>query len=122
MDYYRLSVKNLLVAYDDLDLGPGTIRLKQGGGHGGHNGLRDIFRHLDDTDFLRLRIGIGHPGIRDAVTPYVLSRAPAQQETLIMRSIDNALNVMPDLLAGNVSRAMKDLHTEVSDSESASDN
>ena len=111
VDYYRVPVENLLVAYDDLDLPPGTIRLKQGGGHGGHNGLRDIFRHMDSTDFMRLRIGIGHPGFKDAVTGYVLSRAPAEEEKLIMGSIGDAIAVMPDLLTGNFSKAVKQLHT-----------
>ena len=111
VDYYRVPVENLLIAYDDLDLPPGTIRLKKGGGHGGHNGMRDIFRHLDNTDFMRLRIGIGHPGFKDAVTGYVLSRATAGQEQLIMQSVGDAIAVMPDLLAGNVSKATKDLHT-----------
>jgi PTH1 family peptidyl-tRNA hydrolase len=111
MDYYKVPSANLLIAYDELDLPPGTSRLKQGGGHGGHNGIRDIFRHLDDTGFLRLRIGIGHPGNKDAVTAYVLSRASAEQEQLIRRSIDDALSVMPDLLAGNLAKATKDLHT-----------
>ena len=111
VDYYRVSEENLLIAYDDLDLPPGTVRLKMGGGHGGHNGMRDIFRHLDRTDFMRLRIGIGHPGFKDAVTGYVLSRAPAEQEKSIMHSIGDAIAVMPDLLKGNVSKATKDLHT-----------
>ena len=111
MDYFRIDSGNLLVAYDELDLPPGTARLKQGGGHGGHNGMRDIFRHLDSTDFLRLRIGIGHPGVRDAVTAYVLSRASSEQENLIMHSIGDAVSVMPDLLQGNLAKAMKDLHT-----------
>ena len=111
LDYYKLSAENLLIAYDDLDLPPGTARLKKGGGHGGHNGLRDIFRHLDNTDFLRLRIGIGHPGFKDAVTGYVLSRPPADQEQKIRHSIGDAIAVMPDLLAGNVSKATKELHT-----------
>ena len=111
MDYYRITAENLLVAYDELDLPAGTIRLKRGGGHGGHNGMRDIFRHLDSTDFMRLRIGIGHPGFKDAVTGYVLSRPSAGQEQLMMHSIGDAVSVMPDLLAGNVSKATKDLHT-----------
>lgn len=111
MDYYRIGTEDMMVAYDELDLPPGTARLKQGGGHGGHNGMRDIFRHLDNTDFLRLRIGIGHPGFKDAVTGYVLSRAPADQEQLIMHAIGDAIAVMPDLLAGRVSKATKDLHT-----------
>jgi PTH1 family peptidyl-tRNA hydrolase len=112
MDYYRISTSDLLVAYDELDLAPGTIRLKQGGGHGGHNGLRDIFRHLDSTDFLRLRIGIGHPGFKEAVTGYVLSRAPADQEQLINATIADAVAVMPDLLSGHLSKATKELHTD----------
>ena len=111
VDYYKISVDRLLVAYDDLDLPPGTIRLKKGGGHGGHNGMRDIFRHLDDTGFMRLRIGIGHPGFKGAVTGYVLSRPSADQEQKIMHSIGDAVDVMPDLLAGDVSKATKDLHT-----------
>jgi PTH1 family peptidyl-tRNA hydrolase len=111
VDYYRVPVENLLIAYDDLDLPPGTARLKIGGGHGGHNGMRDIFRHLDSTEFMRLRIGIGHPGFKDAVTGYVLSRAPADQEQLIRHSIGDAIAVLPDLLAGNISRATKELHT-----------
>jgi PTH1 family peptidyl-tRNA hydrolase len=118
MDYYRITAENLLVAYDELDLPAGTIRLKKGGGHGGHNGMRDIFRHLDNTDFMRLRIGIGHPGFKDAVTGYVLSRPSVAQEQLMMHSIGDAVSVMPDLLAGNVSKAIKDLHT-VDDSPDA---
>jgi len=110
-DYYKVGTERLLIAYDDLDLPPGTVRLKKGGGHGGHNGMRDIFRHLDNTDFMRLRIGIGHPGFRDAVTAYVLSRPPADQEQQIMHSIGDAIAVMPDLLVGKVSKATKDLHT-----------
>jgi len=111
VDYYHVDVENLLIAYDDLDLPAGTIRLKKGGGHGGHNGLRDIFRHLDSTDFMRLRIGIGHPGFKDAVTGYVLSRAPADQEKLMMHSMRDAIAIMPELLAGNIAKATKDLHT-----------
>jgi PTH1 family peptidyl-tRNA hydrolase len=111
MDYYRLGAGNVLVAYDELDLPPGSARLKQGGGHGGHNGMRDIFRHLEDTGFLRLRIGIGHPGHKDAVTSYVLSRPTAGQEKLMLQSIGDALKVMPDLLGGDIAKAMKDLHT-----------
>jgi PTH1 family peptidyl-tRNA hydrolase len=111
-DYYRTPPERLLVAYDELDLPPGTARLKQGGGHGGHNGLRDIFRHMSDHEFLRLRIGIGHPGFKDAVTPYVLSRATAGQEKLIRISISQAVDVMPDVLNGNIPAAMKALHTE----------
>jgi PTH1 family peptidyl-tRNA hydrolase len=110
-DYYKIGMENLLVAYDELDLPPGTVRLKKGGGHGGHNGMRDIFRHLDNTDFMRLRIGIGHPGFKGAVTGYVLGRPTADQERFMMQSIGEAVDVLPDLLAGNISKATKDLHT-----------
>lgn len=112
MDYYRIAADSLLVAYDELDLPAGTARLKQGGGHGGHNGMRDILRHLGDRDFMRLRIGIGHPGSKDAVTAYVLSRALAEQEQAIMHAIGDAVGVLPDLLDGKVSKAIKELHTD----------
>lgn len=111
MDYYKIASSNLLVAYDELDLPVGKTRLKQGGGHGGHNGMRDIFRQLSDHEFMRLRIGIGHPGFKDAVTGYVLSRAPADQEQQIMHTIGDALAVMPDVLSGQLAKATKELHT-----------
>jgi len=111
MDYYKTTAAELMVAYDELDLPPGVTRLKLGGGHGGHNGLRDIFRHSADQNFLRLRIGIGHPGNKDAVTAYVLSRATAAQERLMRDSISHAADVMPRILSGDVAGAMTELHT-----------
>ncbi len=110
-DYYRVRPEQMLVAYDELDLSPGVARLKQGGGHGGHNGLRDIFRHMADRDFLRLRIGIGHPGAKDAVTAYVLSRATAEQERAMRDAISDAVDILPQVLDGDVAGAMKKLHT-----------
>lgn len=112
VDFYQVPTSQLLVAYDDLDLPPGVVRLKQGGGHGGHNGLRDLFRHLEDTDFLRLRIGIGHPGHKDAVTGYVLGRAPAQVRAVIDSRIALAAEVMPLVLGGRFQEAQTALHTE----------
>jgi len=112
LDYYRVTSESLLVAYDELDLPAGTVRLKQGGGHGGHNGMRDIFRHLGNRNFMRLRIGIGHPGNKDAVTAYVLSRASADQERAMLHAIGDAVSVLPDLLGGEASKAIKELHTE----------
>ena len=106
------GMDQLLVAYDELDLPPGTARLKLGGGHGGHNGMRDIFRHTVSQDFMRLRIGIGHPGHKSAVTGYVLSRPTADQERSILESIDHAANVLPRVLDGDLPGAMKELHTE----------
>jgi len=111
MDYYRVAAPMMLVAYDELDLPPGVARLKQGGGHGGHNGLRDIFRHTPDHGFMRLRIGIGHPGNRDAVTGYVLSRPTRDQQRLMFQSISDALEVMPKVLSGDLPGAMTQLHT-----------
>lgn len=111
MDFYRVPSERLLVAYDELDLPVGVARLKQGGGHGGHNGLRDMFRHLEDQDFLRLRIGIGHPGHKDAVTGYVLGRAPAEDRAAIDAQIRRAVDVLPMVLAGRLSDAQKVLHT-----------
>jgi PTH1 family peptidyl-tRNA hydrolase len=111
IDYYGAGADSVLVAYDELDLPPGVARLKQGGGHGGHNGLRDIFRHTADHNFLRLRIGIGHPGTKEAVTGYVLSRASTEQERLILDAVERALAVLPGLLDGDLAGAMKELHT-----------
>ena len=111
MDYYKTDPLKLLIAYDELALPPGVARLKQGGGNGGHNGMRDIFRHTVNHEFLRLRIGIGHPGNRDAVTGYVLSRATALQEQLIRGSVSDAVDVLTQVFDGNVAGAMKELHT-----------
>lgn len=111
MDFYRLEPARTLVAYDDLDLPPGTVRLKKGGGHGGHNGLRSIGSHLGTPDYWRLRIGIGHPGVREAVTPWVLSRPGADDERAILDAVDRAVRVIPDFLSGRDGEAMKALHT-----------
>ena len=111
LDYYRLNVTELLVAHDEIDLPPGTVRLKEGGGHGGHNGLRDILRHCG-ADFLRLRLGVGHPGDKDQVTNYVLKRASSDVEAAIERNIDDAMLVMPELVDGDINAAMKKLHTK----------
>ena len=112
INFYKASASQVLVAYDELDLPPGTARLKKGGGHGGHNGMRDIFQHSQDREFLRLRIGIGHPGHKSAVTGYVLSRPTAEQERQIVQSIDDAVDIMPTVLDGDLAAAMKELHTE----------
>ena len=101
----------MLVAHDELDLAPGTARLKFDGGHGGQNGLRDIVAHLGDGKFHRLRIGIGHPGHKDRVTGWVLGRAGAKDEDAIMASIGAAFDVLPLALSGDFNEAMKRLHT-----------
>jgi len=110
LDYYRLSVESLLVAHDEIDLPPGTVRLKQGGGHGGHNGLRDVIRHCGNN-FMRLRIGVGHPGHKDQVTGYVLKKATADVEAAIAANVDQAADVIPLLVEDGLEAAMKKLHT-----------
>ncbi len=110
VDFYRIDPGHVLVAYDDLDLPPGTVRLKQGGGHGGHNGLRSAFSHLGTPEFWRLRIGIGHPGLAEQVTPWVLGRASADDERAIVDAIERAVERLPDVLAGRPGEAMKELH------------
>ena len=108
--YYRLDPAALLIVHDELDLPPGTVRLKQGGGHGGHNGLRDIIARLG-TDFLRLRIGIGHPGHRDQVIDYVLHRPSQTERQQIDQAMERAQAIFPDLVAGRVAWAMQHLNT-----------
>jgi len=109
--FYKLSTAQILVAYDELDLPPGEVRFKQGGGAGGHNGLRDIIAALgNDAGFYRLRIGIGHPGSRERVTPHVLSRPPAAERRLIDQCIDEALRALPDAARGNWPIAMNRLN------------
>lgn len=102
--FYKIPVEQILVAHDELDLEPGTARLKTAGGHGGHNGLRDIIAHLG-KEFHRLRIGIGHPGHRDQVTDYVLHRASQDEQISIENSIDDALRVLPLLAEGSWEKA-----------------
>ena len=110
LDYYRLNADELLVAHDEIDLPPGTTRLKKGGGHGGHNGLRDIIRHCG-PDFIRLRLGVGHPGDKSKVTNYVLKRGSADVERAVEDNIDDAIGVIPVLIEDGLNAAMKQLHT-----------
>ncbi|MGK2941329.1 MAG: aminoacyl-tRNA hydrolase [Immundisolibacter sp.] len=109
--YYRIPTEHVLVVHDELDLAPGDIRLKSGGGHGGHNGLRSTIGALNSPAFLRLRVGIGHPGAAPLVTPYVLGTPPADQARLIEDAIDSALAVLPRLLAGETAPVMQLLNT-----------
>ena len=111
LDYYRLQPNEMLVAHDEIDLPPGTVRLKHGGGHGGHNGLRDIIRHCG-AEFLRLRLGVGHPGDKEQVTNYVLKRGSSDIEAAVERNIDEAMDVLPELVDGEINAAMKKLHTK----------
>jgi len=110
LDWYKLDAGALLVAHDELDLPPGTARLKAGGGHGGHNGLRDLERHLGTRDYLRLRIGIGHPGRAEQVTPYVLTRPTRTDRDAIQAAIERAIEVLPLVVGGETGQAMNLLH------------
>jgi len=109
--YWKIEPEEMLVAHDDLDLSPGAARLKFDGGHGGQNGLRDIFAHLGHGKFHRLRLGIGHPGHKDRVTPWVLGRASVADENAIIGAVGAALDVLPLAVRGEFSEAMKRLHT-----------
>lgn len=109
--FFKIPVHGILVVHDELDLPPGTARLKRGGGHGGHNGLRSLTEHLG-RDFARLRIGVGHPGHKDDVVDYVLSKPSPQDREAIEQAIEQALDCVPLLLAGELERAMHALHTQ----------
>ena len=109
--YWKIESEQALLAHDELDLPPGAARLKFDGGHGGQNGLRDTIRLLGHARFHRLRIGIGHPGHKDRVTPWVLGRPGQADEACIHRAIDDAIDVLPLAVAGDFNEAMKRLHT-----------
>jgi len=105
--FYKIDPARILIAHDELDLPPGQIRVKRGGGHGGHNGLRDVVPRLGSPDFWRLRIGIGHPGHKSAVAGYVLKRAPADQQRAIEEAVELALAEARTLIDGDTNVATK---------------
>jgi PTH1 family peptidyl-tRNA hydrolase len=109
LSFLKLSPDALIVAHDELDLPPGTARFKRGGGAGGHNGLRDLIAHLGG-DFWRLRLGIGHPGHRDGVLDYVLTRPSAEDRTAIDEALDAAVDAYRVMLSDGAERAMSRLH------------
>jgi len=109
--YWKIEPEQMLVVHDELDLAPGTARLKFDGGHGGQNGLRDITRLLGHGKYHRLRIGIGHPGHKDRVTSWVLGKPGVDDEASILRAIGDADDVLPLAVAGDFNEAMKRLHT-----------
>lgn len=109
MSFYRIDPESLLVVHDELEFAPGVARLKKSGGHGGHNGLRDIFTHIG-PEFLRLRLGIGHPGDRSRVASYVLGCPSVSERQLLDEAMDRSLAVLPWLLAGDIARAMGSLN------------
>ncbi|MDH5434228.1 MAG: aminoacyl-tRNA hydrolase [Gammaproteobacteria bacterium] len=109
--FYKILPDEILIAHDELDMPPGTVKLKNGGGHGGHNGLKDIVRALaNNSDFHRIRIGIGHPGNKNQVSNYVLNKAPDNEQRAIEESIEETLRYTKDILAGNYDQVMQNLH------------
>ena len=108
-NFFRMEQDQVLIAHDELDIPPGDVRLKQGGGHGGHNGLRDIHAHLG-KEYWRLRLGIGHPGDRNLVTDYVLGVPSRSDEDLILRSVADAADQIERMVRGETQKAMNELH------------
>ena len=109
-DYYQIALNEILVVHDEIDLPAGVARYKRGGGHGGHNGLRDIFAHMA-REFWRLRIGVGHPGSKDDVINYVMKAAGKAEQSLIDDSMANAFSTLNDVWAGDMEAAMRELHS-----------
>ena len=110
--FYRIAPEHILVVHDELDLEPGAVRLKLGGGLGGHNGLKDIASHLGTRDFWRLRLGIGHPGEKKNVSDYVLKAPRKEEEELIQDAISKSLAAWPLIAKGQQQAAMLKLHTK----------
>jgi len=113
--FFKIEPSKVLVAYDELDLPPGHLRLKKGGGHGGHNGMRDSIAKMAGGDFWRLRIGIGHPGHKSAVSGYVLKRPSADHQRLIEEAIELALREAGTIIDGDINVATKALHSHKPD-------
>ena len=110
--FFKLEPAQILVVHDELDLEPGQMKLKQGGGAAGHNGLKDILAQLGSPDFWRLRIGIGHPGDRAEVANWVLKRPPLEDRLTINQCIASSVETLPLLLAGTMDRAMMKIHAK----------
>lgn len=108
--FYKIQPQEILVIHDELDLEPGRIKFKLGGGNGGHNGLKDIQARLGSPDFYRLRLGIGHPGDRNEVVNYVLKKPRREEKELIEDAIDKSIATLPDILAGKIEAAQRVLH------------
>lgn len=109
--FYKIPPAEILIVHDELDLAPGVVRLKQGGGPGGHNGVSDVIEQLGVPDFLRLRIGIGRPATSAQVVSYVLKRAPEAEQLLIDAAIRDALTHIDDIVHGQWQKTMNALHT-----------
>lgn len=109
--FFKVAPQELLVVHDELDLPPGEVKLKSGGGHAGHNGLRDIHAQLGSPDYWRLRVGIGHPGNKNEVANWVLKKPPADDRIAIAQALDRSLKALPHLIAGDMDKAMAHIHT-----------
>jgi PTH1 family peptidyl-tRNA hydrolase len=111
-NFFKIPIESILVVHDELDIPPGTARFKKGGGHGGHNGLRDSMAQLGNNgDFKRLRVGIGHPGSAAQVTNFVLGKPSPDERISIEACIDEALKCLPDAISGDWGKAMNQLHS-----------
>jgi peptidyl-tRNA hydrolase, PTH1 family len=108
--FFRIKPEEMLVVHDELDFAPGVARIKQGGGIAGHNGLKDISQRIASHDYWRLRVGIGHPGDKDAVADYVLHKPSVEDKAAIDQAIDRALQVLPEMLTGDMQAAIQKLH------------
>ena len=109
--FFKIAPQEILVAHDELDIAPGEAKLKLGGGHAGHNGLRDIHAQLGTDDYWRLRLGVGHPGVKSEVIHWVLKKPSLDHRVAIDQSIDRALTALPHLLAGEMEKATLLVHT-----------
>ncbi|HET8868988.1 MAG TPA: aminoacyl-tRNA hydrolase [Aquabacterium sp.] len=110
--FFKINPDEILVAHDELDLPAGQVKLKKGGGHGGHNGLRDIHAQLGTPDYWRLRLGIGHPGVKHEVAAYVLRKPPQSEREQIFKCIDQAKAALPSLLDGDMNKATMTIHAQ----------
>ncbi|MDN3680597.1 aminoacyl-tRNA hydrolase [Vibrio tapetis subsp. quintayensis] len=110
--FYQIKPEEIMVAHDELDMPPGVAKFKKGGGHGGHNGLRDIISKMgNNKEFYRLRIGIGHPGHKDRVAGYVLGKAPAKEQECLDAAVDESVRCLDILLKDGLTKAQNRLHT-----------
>lgn len=110
--FFKIPAAEILVVHDEIEFPPGVARLKQGGGIAGHNGLRDISQRIATHDYWRLRLGVGHPGAKGAVADYVLGKPVQEEREAIDEAIGRALEVMPQIVAGEMQAAMLKLHTD----------
>jgi PTH1 family peptidyl-tRNA hydrolase len=109
--FYKIEPQEILVAHDEIDIVPGQVKLKLGGSHAGHNGLRDIHAQLGTPDYWRLRLGVGHPGVKDEVVDWVLKKPSSEHREAINECIVRALKALPLLLSGEMEKATMQIHT-----------